>query len=99
MDNFERELKEAALIGFQSELDRISALIERISNELGTPVRRRESVSTKVTRESPSPAPKRAPKAKRALSAEGRARIAEAARKKWADYRAQKEQGNEEAVS
>ena len=92
MDNFEREIREAALIGLQIERDRISALIEQVSQQIGTPIRRRESASAKVTRESPAPAVRRAPKAKRTLSAEGRARIAEAARKKWADYRAQKEQ-------
>jgi len=64
---------QAALLGYQQQLDEINAKIAELRRRLGS----------RGTTTSAGPAPK-APQKKHRISAEGRARIAAAQRRRWA---------------
>lgn len=72
----EPSLLQAALIGYQSEQDRIAQAIADLRRRLG---------ATAAAAANPSPAPK-----KRQLSAAARKRIAAAQRKRWREFKKQK---------
>ena len=92
------DLLNAALIGYEIQRDRIDALIAGIRTQLGQRGR-----GTVESDEAAAPAsagrararhtvPVSAPKAKRRLSAAGRAKIVEATKARWEAYRAAKAQ-------
>jgi hypothetical protein len=72
-------LLQAALIGYEAQVERINTAIQDLQKQLGRRTSRKATPTTApasgVTRR------------KRHLSAEARARIAEAQRKRWAAYR------------
>ena len=72
MTNAHRTTLEAALIGFQAQVDRIRATMAEIRKELAGPA--------------PEPSPSAAPP-KRRMSAAARKRIAAAQKKRWAKIR------------
>jgi hypothetical protein len=74
MKTNDQALLEAALIGYQHQLDQIEAKMTDLRRELGG--------------KSPAAAPKSAsgPGKKRQMSAAARKRIATAQRKRWAEY-------------
>ena len=65
---------QAALLGYQQQLDEINAKIAELRRRLG-------GRTTTSTGSAPAP---RAPQKKHRISAEGRARIAAAQRRRWA---------------
>lgn len=69
---------QAALLGYQQQLDEINAKIADLRRRLGG-----RSAPASSSRGAVSPAP-RAPQKKHRISAEGRARIAAAQRRRWA---------------
>jgi len=71
-------LLQAALIGYEAQVQKINGAIEDVQRQLG-----RRSLKA---RSSAGPASTNA-RRKRHLSAEARARIAEAQKKRWAAYR------------
>jgi hypothetical protein len=71
----ERQLLEAALVGYQKQMDQMDVAIADIRGRLGQP--------------SDSPNRKGRP-AKRKMSAAARKRISEATKKRWAEYRKNK---------
>jgi hypothetical protein len=76
----DKSLLEAALVGYQSELARINGVIADLQKQLGY----RTGRPAKSMGERAVPTPLRDRKKKHNISAEGRARIAEAQRKRWA---------------
>ena len=72
-------LLQAALIGYEAQVASINSAIEDLQRQLGQRTSRRAARTA-------FPALSGAPR-KRRLSAEARARIAEAQRKRWAAYR------------
>jgi hypothetical protein len=78
MARYDNSLLEAALLGYQAELARITTAIADIQKQLG----HRNGKRAAAPFESVTPAKK-----KHRISAEGRARIAEAQRKRWAEAR------------
>ena len=72
---------QAALAGYQSELQRIDQAMAEIRRELGISAGRKKTGMQTIA----------APARKRRLSAAGRKRIAEATKKRWAAFRAQKQ--------
>ena len=72
------ELLAAALIGYQHQLAEIQSKIAEIRGQLGN-----ASVG-RSTRPAAPVAPRKGPRKRRRMSAEGRARIAEAQRARWA---------------
>lgn len=72
------ELLAAALIGYQHQLDEIQSKIAEIRGKLG-----KEPVG-RSTKPAATVAPPKQRRKKRRMSAEGRARIAEAQRARWA---------------
>jgi hypothetical protein len=74
MARIDTSLLEAALVGYQAELQRNDTAMADIRKRLGcTGSRQRSSAGNAPT-----------PKKQHGISAEGRARIAEAQRKRWA---------------
>jgi hypothetical protein len=69
-----RNILQAALIGYQAEISRIEQAIAEIRRELKPP---------------PDGAPAAPKPAKRKMSAAGRKRMAAAQKKRWAEYRKQ----------
>jgi len=74
MARIDTSLLEAALVGYQAELQRIETAVADIQRRLG----RGGTISR------PSNGTAATPKKQHRISAEGRARIAEAQRKRWA---------------
>jgi hypothetical protein len=74
MTRIDTETLQAALVGCQHQIDHIQARMAEI----------REALEGKATSKSGTP---RTGQARRKISAAGRARIAEAQRKRWADTR------------
>lgn len=82
MDN---TLLEAALVGLKAQRSRLDQQIAMVEGQLG----KRSPGRPKRLQEPESPAAKKVAKKgkRRKMSAEARARIAEAQRKRWAAYR------------
>jgi hypothetical protein len=78
----DRTLLEAAILGYKAELNRITSAIADIHKQLGTRNWRAKG-SGGEGGETPTPS-KQVRKKRHKISAEGRARIAEAQRKRWA---------------
>jgi|SRR5580700_8374393 hypothetical protein len=87
-------LLQAALIGYQHQQDQVEAKIAEIRSQLGEKGVARKPMSPAsagqhkrwaAVKLAEQPAPK-----KRKMSAAGRKRIADATRKRWAEYRAKK---------
>ena len=74
MPNQDTSLLEAALIGYEAELERIESAIEEINGKIG-----RKWQITRASTAKPSP--------KRILSSAARKRIAAAQKKRWAEFR------------
>jgi hypothetical protein len=66
---------QAALLGYQQQLDEINAKIVDLRRRLG---------GRGATADTPGPAPRAKKQKRHRISAEGRARIAAAQRKRWA---------------
>jgi hypothetical protein len=77
----DRTLLEAAILGYKAELNRITSAIADIQKQLGT--RNRRAKVAGGGGDIPT-AFKQQRKKRHKISAEGRARIAEAQRKRWA---------------
>ena len=78
------ELLEMAKLGFEVQLAQIRQKIDEINAQLGTPAPRR---GRKAKAEAAAAtAPKAAKAGKRTMSAEGRAKIVAAAKKRWAAF-------------
>src|SRR5205809_432621 len=84
----DREIMEAALVGYQSQLSRIDEAIGGIRSQLGVRGPGRPVASTDGTK----PASTR-----RKMSAAARKRIGEATRKRWAAFRAGKAEAEKPA--
>ena len=76
----DRPTLEAALVGYQRQLEDIQSKMAELRRRLGRP-----SASASVVRSAPSPARKH-----HRMSAEGRARIAAAQRARWAKFKRKK---------
>jgi hypothetical protein len=84
-------LLEMAIIGYQSEVERISAKIADIKAQLGQrgPGRPKSTVATAAV---PAATDQAAPTKRRTMSKAGRARVAAAQRARWAAHKEQQAQ-------
>ncbi len=84
MNTNDQALLEAALIGYQHQLEQIEAKMADLRRQLGG-----KSVAPSKTSAGAAPASGK----KRQMSAAARKRIAAAQKKRWAEYHRQKESG------
>jgi|ERR1035438_3535612 hypothetical protein len=91
MPKTDNTLLEMAIVGYQSEIDKVSARIAEIKAQLGQrgPGRPKATVAAAATATATEPA---GPQKRRTISKAGRARIAAAQRARWAAQKKQQAQ-------